>query len=375
MASSSPQLPELGDAIAERFELRRVVGEGGMGIVYEAFDRRAERPCAIKILYPHFCAHPQVIARFDREAQIAAKLKGPNVARVFEVGALPTGLRYIAMELLVGRDLAAEMKERGRLPVALAVDVVMQVAEAMDEAHAVGVVHRDLKPENVFLVAADEARADGRPIVKVLDFGISRLVHGNENLTADYTQLGTALYMSPEQIEAASRVDKRTDVWSLGVVLYEMLVGRPPFEGEGTGILVAIVTRPVPPPSTLRDDLPRGLEAVMMRALEKSPDARFQNMRELARALEPWAPRGGMQPARRWRTRVLMLGLAAAVVVGVAAISLSARSTLNAAPATPPTSAPPASTSVAPAPSRPPVPSIRRVPATRGSTPKGTKRP
>jgi serine/threonine-protein kinase len=368
--ASSPELPKIGDTVADRFELRRVLGEGGMGIVYEAFDQRSKRPCAIKILFPHYCDQPHVIARFDREAQITRKLKGPNVARVFEVGALPSGVRFIAMELLVGRDLAMELQERERLPVAAAVDIAIQAAQAMDEAHALGVVHRDIKPENLFLVTA----STGRPVVKVLDFGISRLIHGDEHLTKDFVQLGTMLYMSPEQIEAASRVDRRTDVWSLGVVLYEMLVGRLPFEGEGTGVLVAIATRPVPTPSTLLDNFPPGLEAVMLRALEKSAEARFQNMEEFARALSPWAPAGSTYRRRRSRMRFALLGFAAAAAIGVAAVTLNARSTLPPNDSsmfgspTPSTSAPVASASLAAAPSRPPstAASMRRTQTTRG---------
>ncbi|AKU94989.1 Serine/threonine protein kinase PrkC, regulator of stationary phase [Labilithrix luteola] len=148
--ASSPELPKVGETVADRFELRRVLGEGGMGIVYEAFDHRGKRPCAIKVLFPHYCDQPQVIARFDREARITAKLKGSNVARVFDVGVLPSGVRFIAMELLVGRDLAMELQERGRLPVATAVDIAIQAAQAMDEAHALGVVHRDIKPRICF---------------------------------------------------------------------------------------------------------------------------------------------------------------------------------------------------------------------------------
>ncbi|AKU94988.1 Serine/threonine-protein kinase PknB [Labilithrix luteola] len=220
--------------------------------------------------------------------------------------------------------------------------------------------------------------------MKVLDFGISRLIHGDEHLTKDFAPLGTMLYMSPEQIEAASRVDRRTDVWSLGVVLYEMLVGRPPFEGEGTGVLVAIVTRAVPPPSTLLDNVPPGLEAVMMRALEKSADARFQNMAEFARALSPWAPVGSTYRRGRSRKRVALVGVGVAAAIGVAAVTLNARSTMplndssmSAVP-TPLPSAPTTSASLAASASRPPstAASTRRAPATRGSqTPRAGAQP
>jgi serine/threonine protein kinase len=313
--ASSPELPEIGSVVAGRFELRSVLGKGGMGVVYEAHDNERDELCALKILSPHHGDKAKVVARFDLEAQITAKLHGPNVAKVFDVGALPDDSRYIAMELLTGRDLAAELAARGSLPISTAVDIAIQTAEAMTEAHALGVVHRDLKPANLFLVEDDD-----RLRVKVLDFGISRLVDDETHLTTEFSQLGTVAYMSPEQVESAARVDARTDVWSLGVVLYEMIVGRPPFEGAGTGILVAIMTRPAALPSLLVDDLPLGLEDVILRALEKSPDARFQSMEELATALAPWATKR----RRRSRTRIALLaGLPILALAGAAAFLLA----------------------------------------------------
>jgi eukaryotic-like serine/threonine-protein kinase len=380
--ASAPELPKVGETIGGRFTLGRVLGEGGMGIVYEALDARTQRPCALKILFPEHCNVPQIVARFDREARVAAKLKGPNVARVLDVGALSNDLRYIAMELLVGRDLETELRTRGRLPVADAVDIVVQAATAMREAHALGVVHRDLKPANLFLVEDAESK---RAIVKVLDFGISRLMGDESKLTTDFSPLGTAVYMSPEQIESAARVDERTDVWALGVVLYELLAGRPPFDGQNTAVLVAVATKPVTPLSTVVDDVPPELEAVVMHALEKSPDARLQSMDELARALEPWAPAASIGGARRPRggmkvIRVIaaLAALVALVALGVVAVGfVEARSTRTAGDeadlgASASASAAASSSASASAPPRhaSTTPPTRRSPAPHGSPPR-----
>jgi eukaryotic-like serine/threonine-protein kinase len=321
------KLLQVGDTIAGRYKLVGVVGQGGMGIVYRALDHQREQPCAIKVLFPHQSQNREVAARFEREARIAARLHGLNSVRILDVGILPDNLSYIVMELLEGKDLAAELEQRQRVSVVVAVDVTVQAAHAMSEAHALGIVHRDLKPANLFLCTVPDSE---RPLVKVLDFGVSRLLRDEEDrLTTDWAQLGTAVYMSPEQIESAARVDERTDVWALGVVLYEMLVGRPPFDGAGTAVLVAIATRAIPPPSTFRDDLPSELEEIIMRALEKAPEARFQSMNDFARALAPWAPDepiSSVAPARSRRSRVglVLLGVAAAFAAGGIALVVDA---------------------------------------------------
>jgi len=288
MASPTPTLPKVGDTIAGKYRIVRVIAEGGMGVVYEGVHTRLGQRFAIKVLYPHYSTNPDIIMRFDREGRIASRLEGLNSARVFDIDTMPSGVLFLVMELLSGHDLEAELQRRKMLPVAEVADIVSQAASGMCEAHALGVVHRDLKPANLFL-----ARVPGseRHIVKVLDFGISRVIHDSQKrVTSDHAQLGTALYMSPEQVRCAAEVDGRTDIWALGVIMYELLTGTPPFDGQVTDVLVQVATAEIVPPRKLRPDIPEEIERVIMRALERDPSRRFQTMDELVDALRPWGP-------------------------------------------------------------------------------------
>ncbi|MBX3198654.1 MAG: protein kinase [Labilithrix sp.] len=288
MATPAPTLPEVGDTIAGKYRIVRVIAEGGMGIVYEAVHKRLGQRFAIKVLYPHYSSSPEILARFDLEGRIASRLEGLNVARVFDIDALPNGVLFMVMELLAGHDLEAELVTRGTLGVAEVADIVSQAAAGMREAHALGVVHRDLKPANLFLTRVP---GSDRHLVKVLDFGISRVMHDSQRrVTADFTTLGTALYMSPEQVRSASEVDARADIWALGIIMYELLTGAPPFEGQVTDVLVQVATAEIAPPRGRRPDIPAEVEAVIMRALERKPADRFQSMDELIDALRPWVP-------------------------------------------------------------------------------------
>ncbi len=287
MASSTPALPKIGDTLAGKYRIVRVIAEGGMGVVYEGVHKRLGQRFAIKVLYPHYSTNPDILTRFDREGRIASRLEGLNAARVFDIDTMPNGILLLVMELLSGHDLEAELQNKKMLPVTDVADIVSQAACGMREAHALGVVHRDLKPANLFL-----ARVPGsdRHIVKVLDFGISRVMNDQKRVTADHAQLGTALYMSPEQVRCAADVDGRTDIWALGVIMYELLTGVPPFDGQVTDVLVQVATAEIVPPRRYRPEIPPELEAVIMRALERDPDARFQTMDELVEALRPWSP-------------------------------------------------------------------------------------
>jgi eukaryotic-like serine/threonine-protein kinase len=290
MSGSTPTtLPRAGDVIAAKYAIVRVLGEGGMGVVYEASHVRLRQPVAIKMLLPEMLAHPILVERFEREARAAAQLRGRHVARVSDVDATDAGMPYMVMELLAGWDLQREMESRGPLPFAEAVDYVLQACAAMSEAHGVGIVHRDLKPSNLFL-----ANDGGIRVVKVLDFGISKVSNDRDvKITDAHVVMGTALYMSPEQVKASHSVDARTDIWALGVILYEAVAGRAPFMGTPTQIAAAIVTEDAPDIRSFAQ-LPPDLAMVLHKTLQREPSNRFSDVRQLAVALAPFAPPGSI---------------------------------------------------------------------------------
>ncbi|MCC6648805.1 MAG: serine/threonine protein kinase [Polyangiaceae bacterium] len=296
---TSPALEPLtrpGRTLLGKYRVERALGAGGMGVVVSATHAVLGERVAIKLLADGAAARPEQLARFVREAQTAARLKSEHVARVFDAGTLPEGAPYMVLELLDGHDLAALLKERGRLPVTEAVDCVLQACEALAEAHSLGIVHRDVKPANLFLAR----RPDGSPCLKVLDFGVSKVLEGDEKLTCTTDSLGSPAYMSPEQVRAAKTVGAPTDVWSLGVTLHELLTGRPPFRAASPGALFAAIDSD--PPERLRDALPEApeaLERALLRCLEKRPDRRLPGMAALAEALAPFGSAAGAVAAGR----------------------------------------------------------------------------
>jgi serine/threonine-protein kinase len=276
-----------GEVIAGKYRVDRVLGSGGMGIVVAANHLQLQHAVALKFLQPDALGSKDALNRFLREGQVLARLKSPHVARVMDVGTLEHGEPYLVMEYLQGSDLGTVLRERGRLPIAEAVSYVLQACEAVAEAHANGIVHRDLKPSNLFLTQG----ADGLPLVKVLDFGIAKAPHVAAErealVTTTGSLMGSPLYMSPEQIRSPKRVNTRTDIWSLGVILYELLSGITPFEGETPSAALAAIIADAPTPlRTIRREVPVELEAAVARCLKKEADSRTGSILELAQSLE-----------------------------------------------------------------------------------------
>jgi serine/threonine-protein kinase len=284
--------PDPGTVLAGKYRVDRVLGEGGMGVVVAATDLQLERRVAIKFLLPDYAQHHEASQRFLREARAAVKIQSEHVARVIDVGTMDGGAPYMVMEFLEGRDLAALIDELTVLPVDEAVAHVLEACDAIAEAHSVGIVHRDLKPANLFLAR----QPDGSSRIKVLDFGISKAMMTNTtgidpSLTRTSSMMGSPLYMSPEQMKSAKHVDPRTDVWALGVILYELLTGKPPFYAESIPELSAKVLLEEPESiRATRSDVPEALEAAVKRALAKEPAARFPTVADFAHALAPFGP-------------------------------------------------------------------------------------
>ena len=281
-----------GTVLVGKYRVERVLGQGGMGVVVAARHEQLDDRVAIKLMLPAIAANPEAVTRFVREARAAAKIKSEHVARVSDVGTLETGEPYMVMEYLEGADLSAVVQRQGRLPVEQAADYLLQACEAIVQAHELGIVHRDLKPANLYVV---NNRRDGLPLVKVLDFGISKMAASaaDSSMTKTSAMMGSPLYMSPEQMNSARDVDRRTDIWALGVIFYELLAGHPPFNGDTLPQVCAqILTGPTPDIRAVVPDLPDGVVQVIFRCLERDPARRFANVDELASALAPFSPWG-----------------------------------------------------------------------------------
>src|SRR5580698_5040015 len=289
---TAARTPTVGDVVCSKYRLLRPLGEGGMGLVFEAEHLRLRQSVAIKFLRHEILSLPDAVERFEREARASARIRGPHVVQVLDVDTDDRGRPYMVMELLRGRDLEAELRVRGSFPVAAAVDLVLQACVAVAQAHAAGIVHRDLKPSNLFL--AEEA---GKRVLKVLDFGISKIAPdaGTPSpATSTCMTVGTPLYMSPEQMRSSKDVDGRSDIWSLGVILYELVAGTPPFLGTTTAAIAAIVADAMPSLRRVRPDVPEALERVLVTALAKDPADRLPTAEALAAALMPFASADGL---------------------------------------------------------------------------------
>jgi serine/threonine-protein kinase len=270
-------------------------------MVLAATDLRLRRQVAIKVLRAELSDDPEIVSRFLREARAASRLSSEHAVGVHEVGELADGTPYIVMEHLSGHDLTSYVEGAGRAPTARAVGWILQTLEALAEAHAIGIVHRDLKPGNLFLTR----RADSTELVKVLDFGLAKapapLTDGAP--TDASLVFGSPQYMSPEQLRGAGAVDRRADIWALGVTLYELLTGRLPFEAANVADVTTMILRDPPTsPRAHRPDLSPELADVVLRCLEKDPSLRWSNVAELAAALEPHGPPEARGAAERvWR--------------------------------------------------------------------------
>ena len=276
------RLPEIvaGELVAGKYRVERVLGRGGMGLVVAAHHEQLDQHVALKFLLPEVLGNEEIVQRFVREARAAVKIHSEHVARVFDVGK-HGDMPFMVMEYLEGSDIAQTIVERGALPMREAVGFLLEACDAVAEAHALGIVHRDLKPANLFLAK----RPSGKPTVKVLDFGISKapVSERDRNITNATAIMGSPSYMSPEQLVASASVDVRSDVWSLGVVLYEMVTGKLPFNAASMPELVGVILQVAPP----LDEVPAELRPILERCLQKAREQRYQNVAELARALAP----------------------------------------------------------------------------------------
>jgi eukaryotic-like serine/threonine-protein kinase len=397
------------------YRILKLLGEGGMGAVYLAEHPGIGRKAAVKVLHPGMAQNEEVVTRFFNEARAANAVKHPGIVEIFDFGTLPTGATYIIMEFLEGESLAARIRRSGRIRIGDAVEFAYQTAAVLGAAHEKGIVHRDLKPDNLFLIP--DTHTPGREMVKVLDFGIAKLNAGaggsGSVKTRTGTVMGTPLYMSPEQCRGNKEVDHRTDIYALGIILYEMLCGDPPFVSEGHGELIHMhIGTPPAPPRTHNPGIPQDLERVVLKALAKDPGQRFATMGDVQQALRgaqartvsapqvdpvaptPRAPRSDppqttftaaasmienqitQRRRSKWAAPAIGLVVAAAIVVGgvyltggkqTGAPGSGASSTAAPESASLGTTSP-ATTTPATAPGAPPAPAEAAKPAAPGST-------
>jgi serine/threonine-protein kinase len=265
------------------YRIVRQLGSGGMGVVYEAEEITSRARVALKVIHRDLASNHEVVTRFFNEAQAVNAIGSEHVVPVSELGQTDEGEYFLVLDMLEGVRLADVLAKERRLPVLRALGIAAQVASGLGAAHAAGVVHRDLKPDNVFLVA----RTDGVDSVKILDFGLARLTaQTGTRVTKRGVILGTPEYMCPEQAESSATVDHRGDIWSLGILLYQMTTGLLPFVGANMGeVVVKVVSRAAAPPRGINPAIPLSVEVIILRCLRKVPEARFQTMAELREAL------------------------------------------------------------------------------------------
>lgn len=292
MTSDAKGPVQPGDVVAGKYRIERELGAGGMGVVMAARHLTLDEPVALKFVTDGRDTDREAMARMMREARATFRLRSEHTVRVMDVGELPSGPLYIVMELLEGRDLRAELRARGPLPESEAVRYALEACDALEEAHAMGIIHRDLKPHNLFLAKT----ARGTTVLKVLDFGMSKLDPEQFEkeaapLTRPETALGTPRYMAPEQWKSAAAVDARADVWALGVVLYELLVGEPPLgDVKGAERIARVMAGAIEPPNTLRPEISDAVSRAIMRCLRADPNVRWPSVAHFRTALQDAHP-------------------------------------------------------------------------------------
>jgi serine/threonine-protein kinase len=325
LASGPEGNDRTGQVLGEKYRLARLVGEGGMGAVYEAQHLVVKRRFAVKLLRPELAKNTEVIARFRREAEAAGALESEHVAAVTDFGEAPDGAPYIVMEFLVGESVAALLEREGPLPVPRAVSILLQVCRGLEVAHDAGIVHRDLKPDNLFVVK----RTDGSDLVKILDFGIAKLQSGAAavQVTRTGSAPGTPHYMAPEQARGDKAIDRRTDIYALGVILYELLSAKQPHPGDSyNAILAHILTKPPAPLATIRAGLPEGLARAVHRALAAEPNARPESALEFAKSITPFVGREVVPVQSQLELRVAPAGSKTVATPDTSMVSVQRRS-------------------------------------------------
>ena len=279
---------QIGEIVADKYRIVRLLGQGGMGEVYEGENLRIRRRVAIKTLHTAVSSKPDAVQRFEREAQAAGRIGSAHIVEVLDLGDLPDGSRYMVMEFLEGSTLGERIVSRGRLPSREAALIVAELCEGLGAAHNTGIIHRDLKPANVFLATSKQHR---RELVKILDFGVSKFsVLGDDmSMTSTGAVVGTPYYMSPEQAKGAKFIDARSDLYSVGVILYEAITGHVPFNAQTFNELIFKIALETPPPAeSFVPDLDPRMASIIKRAMAREVNARFQSAAELKQTLEGW---------------------------------------------------------------------------------------
>ncbi|MBK8998842.1 MAG: serine/threonine protein kinase [Myxococcales bacterium] len=283
----------LGEVIDGKYRIERLLGEGGMGAVFEAENVRIHRRVAIKLLHPHVAEMGAIVQRFEREAQAAGRIGNDHIMEVLDLGTLPDGSRYIVMEYLDGEPLAMRIERLGKVPARELAELTLQTLEGLGAAHAAGIVHRDLKPDNIYIL---KEKAGRRDFVKLIDFGISKFQKGGPEgmqMTQTGAVLGTPYYMSPEQAAGSQEVSASTDLYAIGVILYEAATGRRPFESDSfQQLLFQIVLGELPDPKTLNPELDDGFVSIILKAMSRDPAARFESAAAFSTALREWLASG-----------------------------------------------------------------------------------